>query len=81
MSAHLFLPGISLQAMRLTPPHQAYLEQWYSGITRDAENEDVASSGCLQGAFIDLVVRGRFTFDWVGVAEACLTGEDGEPLA
>jgi hypothetical protein len=35
----------------------------------------------LQGAFIELVLRGRLTFDWVGVAEACLSAADGTPLA
>jgi hypothetical protein len=81
MSQHIFLPGITLRPMALMAAHQRYLEEWHRAIVQDAENEDLAASGCLQGAFIELLLHGRLTFDWVGVAEAHLSGEDGLPLA
>jgi hypothetical protein len=78
---HVFLPGIALRPMRLIASHQGYLDEWYRELLRDAEDQNVAASGCLQGAFIELLLHGRLTFDWVGVAEAYLSGEDGTPLA
>ena len=78
---HLFLPGIALRPMRLMASHQGYLDEWHRALLRDAENQDIAASGCLQGAFIELLLHGRLTFDWVGVAEAYLSGEDRTPLA
>lgn len=78
---HVFLPGIALRPVPLMASHQSYLDTWYRSILHDAENQDIAASGCLQGAFIELVTRGRLTFDWAGIAEAYLSGEDGIPLA
>lgn len=81
MTTYLFLPGIVLRPTLLTASYQGYIDGWYLSIQRDAENQNIAASGCLQGALIDLLLHGRLTFDWVGVAEAYLSGEDGLPLA
>jgi hypothetical protein len=81
MSRHIFLPGIVLNPMPLVAAHREYLNEWHRAMVWDAEHEDVAASGCLQAAFIELVQDGRLTFDWIGVADACLSGEGGAPLA
>jgi hypothetical protein len=81
MTAHIFLPGIELGPMPLGAAHNEYLDAWHGSIVRDAEHQNVAASGCLQGAFIELVMHGHLTFDWVGMAEGCLSGEGGVPLA
>ena len=81
MSGHIFLPGLRLQPGWLIPPHQQYLNEWHEEAIQKAESGDVSASICLQGALIELVQFGRFTYDWIGILDEYLTGDDCAPIA
>lgn len=77
---HTILPNLPLEPGFLHPEHQHFLKEWREYAVQKADDGDVASSVCLQGAFIDLVQNGRLVHDWLGVLDAFLL-EDDLPLA
>jgi hypothetical protein len=80
MTAHIFLPGISLQQGFIHPVYEQYLRDWREEAIKSAENGVVAASVCHQATLIDLVLFGRPIHDWLGIMEEFLT-QNAAPLA
>jgi len=81
VTAHIFLPGIRLRTIPLVPEHEKYLREWRTAALACADDGDVCASMVLQAAFIELSTNGHLTTDWLGIFDACLTGENDWPLA
>ncbi len=81
MTAHIFLPGMRLRPIPLTPEQQNYLREWRTAALSCADDDDVCASMCLQAAFIELSTDDRLTTDWLGIFDACLTDANGCPIA
>lgn len=80
MRHHLLLPDVPLDTSSCLPPYVEYLKTWREHVVSRADDGEVASSGCLQAAIIDLVLAGEIKHDWLGVMDEHLT-DDGKPLA
>ena len=80
MTSHPFLPGVVLDKGSCHPAYLDYLKAWREDVVTRADDGEVAASGCLQGALIDLVLKGEITHDWLGVMEEHLTA-DAHPIA
>lgn len=80
MINHLLLASVDLNTEVLHKEYVPYLKQWREKLIDDIDMERVSSSLCLQGAFVDLVLDGRLTFDWLSVMKDFLS-KDGVPLA
>ncbi|MBN1874932.1 MAG: hypothetical protein JXA33_11935 [Anaerolineae bacterium] len=81
MIEHLFLPQIDLTALELKSAHRAWLQEWLQSIERDLEDGNIASSLCLQGMMVEIVLYGELHYDWRALFAAYLTNEEGNPLA
>ncbi|SRR5579875_2297120 len=81
MNAHIFLPGVRINALELLPEYQDWLSSWLQGVERDIEQGDIAASMCLQGAMSEMALYGSPQIDWIGNMDAYLLDADGKPIA
>jgi len=81
MPSHIFIPGLSLLSVKLVPSHLLYLNEWHEEAVQKADNGDVSTSICLQGAFIELALSGHLTHDWMGILDEYLTDDESAPIA
>lgn len=80
MMRHLFLPEVPLDGSSCHPAYAEYMKAWREDVVTRADDGEVAASGCLQGALIDLVSNGKINHDWLGIMDEHLTA-DARPLA